>query len=89
MHYKNVFDREVFDHISDNIKQFKTYIFCDGGNKLRELNLYARLLKSGDRIAVHDWGIEIHPNQGRRTVTISQKKPVPTHNFGTLCSSPI
>tara|TARA_R100001163_G_scaffold41186_1_gene31165 strand:+ start:6939 stop:7667 length:729 start_codon:yes stop_codon:yes gene_type:complete len=63
IHYKNVFDKKTFKHIEENIKEYKTYIFCDGGNKLRELNLYARLLKSGDRIAVHDWGVEIHPEQ--------------------------
>jgi len=63
MYYENVFDKPVFNHIKENMEQFKTYIFCDGGNKLRELHLYARLLKKGDRIAVHDWGIEVKPEQ--------------------------
>ena len=31
--------------------------------KLRELDMYAPLLKKGDKIAVHDWGMEIFDHQ--------------------------
>ena len=63
VNYKNVFTESTFNHIKENMEQFKTYIFCDGGDKLRELEMYAPLLKKGDRIAVHDWTMEIWEHQ--------------------------
>jgi len=66
--HKDVFSEEAISHISENIKQSKTFIFCDGGNKVLEFNTYAPLLKSGDRIAVHDWGHEIHQPQIQQTL---------------------
>ncbi len=62
-HYENTFARSTYNHIKENMDQFKTFIFCDGGDKVRELNMYAPLLKKGDRIAVHDWNMEIGPTQ--------------------------
>lgn len=32
-----------------------TLLLCDGGNKVREFNRFAHLLKSGDVIAAHDY----------------------------------
>jgi len=65
VHYKNVFRESTFKHIKENMEQFKTYIFCDGGDKIRELAMYAPLLKKGDRIAVHDWSMEIYDHNVR------------------------
>ena len=48
------------EHIKHNSEDLKTFIFADGGNKIQEFNTYAPLLKSGDCIAVHDWGVEIN-----------------------------
>lgn len=58
--HEDVFCDKVVEHITNNIKDKKTFIFCDGGNKIKEFNTYAPLLKSGDCIAVHDWGVEIN-----------------------------
>lgn len=59
-YHQDVFGPEVFNHVKENMEQFeKTFIFCDGGNKIKEFHMYAPLLKKGDRIAVHDWGLEI------------------------------
>lgn len=33
-------------------------VFCDNGDKPREVATYAPLLKPGDLIVVHDWGTE-------------------------------
>jgi len=46
------------------IKEFITQeglsiVFCDGGNKEKEFNLFSQHLKLGDIIAVHDWGTEV------------------------------
>lgn len=57
--HKDVFGEEVSTHIKENISEFKTFIFCDGGDKPKEFNMYAPMLKVGDCIAVHDWGSEI------------------------------
>lgn len=36
-------------------------LFCDDGAKEEEFQKYVVLLKSGDHIAVHDWGTEVYP----------------------------
>ena len=56
---QDVFSEDTLDHVRKNSEQFKTFIFCDGGDKVKEFNMYAPLKKPGDRIAVHDWGTEI------------------------------
>ena len=34
-------------------------VFCDGGNKPLELKTFSKYIKTGDLIAVHDWGTEV------------------------------
>jgi len=36
-------------------------LFCDNGNKRRELSEIACILAPGDFVAVHDWGSEAGP----------------------------
>lgn len=71
--YINFFHTDVFSegtvcHVTENISNLKTFIFCDGGDKVKEFNTYAPLLKTGDCIAVHDWGHEIFMDQIEETV---------------------
>ncbi len=66
--HQDVFSEETKLHVVENISQFKTFIFCDGGDKAKEFNMYAPLLKSGDCIAVHDWNREIGYNQINHTL---------------------
>jgi hypothetical protein len=71
--YINFFHQDVFSvqtqqHLKENISEFKTFIFCDGGDKAKEFNMYAPMLKPGDCIAVHDWGQEIHYPQIAQTI---------------------
>ena len=58
--HQDAFSEETKNHIMENIEQFKTFIFADGGDKIKEFKEYAPLLKPGDCIAVHDWGMEIN-----------------------------
>jgi len=59
-HFGDIFSADSQQHIQENMEQLdKTFIFCDGGNKIKEFAMFAPLLKSGDRIAVHDWNLEI------------------------------
>lgn len=55
----NVFDKAAVELVKEFITDEKALIFCDNGKKSREFPLYARTLKRGDFIMVHDWGIEI------------------------------
>jgi len=57
----DIFSPDAIDHISENIHEFKTMIFCDGGNKKKEFELYSRLIKPGDHIILHDWNMEVKP----------------------------
>jgi len=55
------------------------FIYCDGGNKPKEFNLYAPILRVGDYIAAHDWDYG-----GYRRAEIRPKdvaKPVAQHNL--------
>ena len=67
-YHQDVFSEETVTHVSENIQQSKTFIFCDGGDKAKEFNTYAPLLKTGDCIAVHDWGVEIQMSQIQDTI---------------------
>lgn len=44
----------------------KTFFYCDGGNKIYEMNLYGNYLRDGDIIACHDWfnGQEVYGLNG-------------------------
>lgn len=34
-------------------------LYCDNGNKVKEVGIYAQYLNPGDYLGVHDWGFEI------------------------------
>lgn len=57
--HDNVFSESTMRHVSENISQFKSLIFCDGGDKAREFNTYAQFCKVGDCMIVHDWNVEL------------------------------
>lgn len=59
-YHDDIFSEKTFQHVKENMEELgRTFIFCDGGNKIKEFQTYAPLLKKNDRIAVHDWGLEI------------------------------
>ena len=45
----------------------KKFLYCDGGNKSAEINLYARHLRSGDGLGVHDYSDKM---QGQISKTV-------------------
>lgn len=57
------YQMDVFEHIEEIgaliRKDGISIVFCDGGDKIRELQTFSEFLKSGDIIVVHDWGKEI------------------------------
>lgn len=66
-----------------------TFVLCDGGDKPRELNLFAHYLKPGDVIAGHDYSVkeeywpwrEITLDQVQETVTAEKLEPFMQEHF--------
>jgi hypothetical protein len=76
---RKVFGDRVHFHIGDIISRpnqtlidllnrpEKKLLYCDNGNKIKEVNTYASYLREDDLIGVHDWGFEIgYENEGIR-----------------------
>lgn len=60
IHVMDVFDEWTISFIDDLVKKNGvSFIYCDNGNKEREVEIYAPLLKKGDYLGVHDFGNEI------------------------------
>ena len=74
-YHNDIFTEESISHITDNLSQFKTFIFCDGGDKINEFNTFAPLLKKDDCIAVHDWGHEICSQNIQQTINDYNLQP--------------
>ena len=54
---QDFYDPRVIHNIQDLVaKPGTTVIFCDGVDKPYEFECFAQALKTGDYIAVHDWG---------------------------------
>lgn len=68
---KNMFNKNVHFHLKDIITdqleeltmlckaKERKVLYCDNGNKIKEIQMYAPFLNSGDLLGVHDWGKEI------------------------------
>lgn len=54
-HKMNIFSEEALKYIKSKIDNNKVIIFCDGGNKPQEFNLFSRFLKKDDFILAHDY----------------------------------
>jgi cephalosporin hydroxylase len=53
---------DVFENpelVRDAVRLQPSILFCDGGNKAREMQTFAPLLTPGDLLVVHDWGSEV------------------------------
>ena len=54
---KSVF--EDYDSVEDYISaEGQVLVLCDGGNKIKEFEVFSRLLKSGDIIMAHDYSYD-------------------------------
>lgn|SRR5574341_152481 len=51
----DVFNPETVETVRRVKLNRKTFIYCDNGDKVREMNLYKSILKRGDVIACHDY----------------------------------
>lgn len=58
--FSDVFKQETIDEIISLINlDGTTVLFCDGGNKIKEFNFFARYLKKGDYILAHDYASSV------------------------------
>lgn len=57
---KDVFNPETVKDVSDFIVGHRAMIFCDDGDKKREVALYAGILKKGDLLLAHDYNAEFY-----------------------------
>lgn len=89
-HKMDCFTVPAMQLITDLIRQSGvTYVMCDGGNKLREMETFSTFLKPGDVIAAHDystpekyWGWnEISMDQVRETISKQHLKPFMQEHF--------
>jgi len=79
---KDVFDTQTITEISNLISSLnkKILLFCDGGNKAKEFNIYAPYIKKGDLIFVHDWTLAIKIDDIKETINKYNLKPY-KHKF--------
>jgi hypothetical protein len=58
----DVFSSESRDIVWDLVKSSggPAFIYCDNGDKPREVETYKSVLRPGDFLGVHDYGYEIH-----------------------------
>ena len=57
---------DIFEHEEEIGKLIQapgvTILFCDNGDKPKELKVFSKYLKIGDIIGVHDWLTEVQPS---------------------------
>lgn len=61
--FKDLYVGQVTLDVFDYLKNFSRvcYLLCDGGDKVKEIQTFAPLLKSGSYVSCHDWLSEIYP----------------------------
>ncbi len=64
--------KEIKEYISNN----EILFVCDGGNKIKEFNYFAGLLKPNSIITAHDWNVEIKMKDIINTVNKYNLKPL-------------
>jgi len=57
---KDVFEPDTVKDVSNFIAGHRALIFCDNGEKKREVAVYAEILKKGDLLLAHDYNGEFY-----------------------------
>jgi len=61
---------EVYSKIQEKTKQTPVFLYCDNGDKPKELSLYAPLIPKGSVIGTHDWGTEVHEESSEELIKL-------------------
>jgi len=80
---RDIWDIRTIMEVSEFIKLGRALIFIDGGDKPKELTLYAPCAKPNDLIMIHDYASEIHPKQ-LTAETLSLLEPFRQEEFDAL-----
>lgn len=73
----DIFSMEAEQLIKEMIANSKkTLLYCDGGNKAKEFNTFAPLIKKGDIIIAHDHPREIKLSQIQETIDRNNLTPI-------------
>lgn len=79
LQYMNVFSPECFEYIKNWLKEEKCLIYCDNGDKLRELEIYSELLQPGSIIACHDYTTAVQESAVKDMIVTKNLKPLLTN----------
>jgi hypothetical protein len=66
-HVENILEKPNQNLIDLLNRPEKKFLYCDNGNKVQEINMYAQYLKPGDFLGVHDWGTEVSAESIKET----------------------
>jgi hypothetical protein len=77
------FDPSNVQKIMEHMNGRPTFFFCDGGNKVREFNLFAGRLGKGSIIAAHDYTTEITLEDIAGTVSELGLQPIKQHAWNS------
>lgn len=58
-HFKDILSEQLEELIMLCWAKERKLLYCDNGNKIKEIQMYAPFLNSGDLLGVHDWNKEI------------------------------
>lgn len=59
IYFGDAFEQHTIVEVMSHFRQGVALVYCDGGNKPKEVQTFAPLLRPGDLIAAHDYGDEI------------------------------
>lgn len=53
-----IFEKDIFENpekLVQHVPKGRTFIYCDNGDKVKEMQVFSKLLRPGDIIACHDY----------------------------------
>jgi len=79
------FDEKIIKEITNYITNNRTLLLCDGGNKEKEFETYAPLIKSNDVIMLHDYSHD--PERFKTAQSINQWTHYPESHYNNIKKS--
>jgi len=76
LRYENDFNPTCIEYIKHWIGDDKSLIYCDGGDKTREIDVYSKFLTPGSIIACHDYVSAVRPEDVSKIAKREHLKPI-------------
>ena len=80
----DIYEGPEVEIIREHVSRPNTIVICDGGDKTRELEMYAPYLADGNGIMCHDWASEVDHDRARVVVERHGLRPV-LHDWAASC----